>query len=718
MKRSVLVGVLLFVTPFFVHAQTPTCPTITQYLTIGSRTAQVITLKKYLAQEKLLTGVSNTNYFGPSTAAALKVWQKKKGIDATGATGPKTRAALKNCRSTIAVLPAQPKPQTPKTTPPVHTPKTLPPAGGGGGSVPIAPQYSWVTQPWGSCVNSMQSRTVTCTSDAGIEAADSVCTVPKPATIQTCTLGAGTTACTFNGNTVSHGASVIAYESATVAFDSRCKQETRMCTNGVLSGTYIHAACVPNDAPADVTLNVSPQGTPYSLKTALVAAKNLPQQVKTITIKLADGTYDMSAASMDMCGVVPCISFAGFVNPARLKIIGNTEHPERVVLAFKAPQQGYWPGGFYMYEQKIYPYFDGFTMQGPYNGWASRDARTPVTTAFPSADQITFTTMAFWARNGAQVTIGPHVRIAGFYFGIAAEGVGTVVTANGVQVSGCGDAGFIAWTGGVIHAHDSEASWCAAFGWGLGTGYVAETLNPHDVASYADDNPDTDDAAIRTYTYNYALGVRSSVETPLLQLVDKRIRDYGTRSRINAERSRAHDNLIAGYLSNIGGSIEAQSASAYRNGLSSVPTPSPILKGGFVAQINGRIAAPASMSFHNANYGYAALLGSEINADTAYAFGNTLHGMYTLEAGSSISARGSDAFSFGAAQRYGFGAERTGKVYINATTKSGAGAQPFTFFNPMTGGDTRVIPVAHTDWDYYPALGNTDASGSAIITDQ
>ena len=110
-----------------------------------------------------------------------------------------------------------------------------------------------------------------------------------------------------------------------------------------------------------------------------------------------------------------------------------------------------------MFEQKQYGMFDGFTMDGPYNGWTDRGSRTPDQTPFPSSSNIKFTTMGVWARNGAQVTIGPNVRIRGFYFGIASEGVETVVHADHVKVEQCGDAGFIAWTGGTLYANDSEA---------------------------------------------------------------------------------------------------------------------------------------------------------------------------------------------------------------------------------------------------------------------
>ncbi len=49
--------------------------------------------------------------------------------------------------------------------------------------------------------------------------------------------------CTFNGQTVSSGSSVTAYESNSVNFGSNCQTELRSCTNVTLSGSYTNAAC-------------------------------------------------------------------------------------------------------------------------------------------------------------------------------------------------------------------------------------------------------------------------------------------------------------------------------------------------------------------------------------------------------------------------------------------------------------------------------------------
>lgn len=59
--------------------------------------------------------------------------------------------------------------------------------------------------------------------------------------------------CTFLGNTVLHGASVLAYLSSSVAYGSTCKSESRVCDNGALSGTYTYASCTVQAAPVVVT---------------------------------------------------------------------------------------------------------------------------------------------------------------------------------------------------------------------------------------------------------------------------------------------------------------------------------------------------------------------------------------------------------------------------------------------------------------------------------
>ena len=61
-------------------------------------------------------------------------------------------------------------------------------------------------------------------------------------------------ACLFNGQTLAHGQNINAYTTSTVAYGSACKDESRACDNGVLSGTNTFASCQV-DAPAMCLFN-------------------------------------------------------------------------------------------------------------------------------------------------------------------------------------------------------------------------------------------------------------------------------------------------------------------------------------------------------------------------------------------------------------------------------------------------------------------------------
>jgi len=64
-----------------------------------------------------------------------------------------------------------------------------------------------------------------------------------------CSVGAAAS-CTFNGKTIASGQSSTAYQNSSVPYGSSCVSESRLCTNGVLSGTYAHATCQVDAAPA------------------------------------------------------------------------------------------------------------------------------------------------------------------------------------------------------------------------------------------------------------------------------------------------------------------------------------------------------------------------------------------------------------------------------------------------------------------------------------
>ena len=69
--------------------------------------------------------------------------------------------------------------------------------------------------------------------------------------------------CTWNGQIVTNGASVTAYQSSSVPNGQQCVSQQRSCTNGVLSGTYTNATCTvaPIVMPARISLTQYPNFT-------------------------------------------------------------------------------------------------------------------------------------------------------------------------------------------------------------------------------------------------------------------------------------------------------------------------------------------------------------------------------------------------------------------------------------------------------------------------
>lgn len=62
------------------------------------------------------------------------------------------------------------------------------------------------------------------------------CTVAQPAS------------CLINGLTIAHGQSTILFKDASVAYGQSCEPESRICSNGSLSGSYSQGSCVVEEA--------------------------------------------------------------------------------------------------------------------------------------------------------------------------------------------------------------------------------------------------------------------------------------------------------------------------------------------------------------------------------------------------------------------------------------------------------------------------------------
>jgi peptidoglycan hydrolase-like protein with peptidoglycan-binding domain len=276
MKYAQYIVLLVFLLPAItIHAQTvQKCPVITKYLSSGSRDAQVVVLKKYLVAEGYLSNVSMTNYFGPSTEAALKRWQKAKGVVLSGtprttgygAIGPKTRAALKNCKIiTVASASENARtaltPQTQIVTQPSSVLRAATPVRSAGSlcvaetqtrttACPAAQTGTIVETRIAACPEKTWSVWVetsrTCSSNAQVIGIEPV--VAQPPTItpppQTSIPPQPPAAqCIFNTKTLTDGESVTAYQAASVPYGSSCISEVRRCMNGGLSGSYSFDTC-------------------------------------------------------------------------------------------------------------------------------------------------------------------------------------------------------------------------------------------------------------------------------------------------------------------------------------------------------------------------------------------------------------------------------------------------------------------------------------------
>ena len=99
---------------------------------------------------------------------------------------------------------------------------------------PDAPQTQTLACPAGQTGTIVQTRTSSCPGPtwSGWTTTSNTCTsVPPPLS------------CTFNGQTVAHGASVTAYQASSVPAGNQCISEQRTCNNGTLTGSYINSSC-------------------------------------------------------------------------------------------------------------------------------------------------------------------------------------------------------------------------------------------------------------------------------------------------------------------------------------------------------------------------------------------------------------------------------------------------------------------------------------------
>lgn len=115
-------------------------------------------------------------------------------------------------------------------------------------SAPMNCKFNGQSIPHGQSVTAYASLTVpygqTCASQSRVcsngalsgSYSNSSCSISQ-------VLPSGSAACQFNGQSIPYGQSVTAYASLTVPYGQSCTSQSRVCSNGVLSGSYLYSSC-------------------------------------------------------------------------------------------------------------------------------------------------------------------------------------------------------------------------------------------------------------------------------------------------------------------------------------------------------------------------------------------------------------------------------------------------------------------------------------------
>ncbi len=100
--------------------------------------------------------------------------------------------------------------------------------------------------------------------------------------------------CLFNGQTITHDQNVLSYATSTVGFGESCQQETRTCSNGALSGSSKYASCEVA-APASCLFNgqtiTHGQNVMGYLAPSVDAGSACKQEVRTCANGSLSGSY-------------------------------------------------------------------------------------------------------------------------------------------------------------------------------------------------------------------------------------------------------------------------------------------------------------------------------------------------------------------------------------------------------------------------------------------
>jgi hypothetical protein len=216
-SRALIPAIALLILPIATEARS---------LTMGARGDDVQSLQSLLADHGFLAADSITGYFGPLTRAAVRAFQRDAGIvsdgdeESTGygLVGPRTLRALTEKQTPTAQIP------------PIQDNKI---------SSTIEALLAQLTALKEQLSRAQEAARSAPVATVRIDTATSADAMGQPITASTCAVA---------GQSLAEGDTITMYATANVPFGSSCLAEERICSNGVLSGSYSYQSCAMSPA--------------------------------------------------------------------------------------------------------------------------------------------------------------------------------------------------------------------------------------------------------------------------------------------------------------------------------------------------------------------------------------------------------------------------------------------------------------------------------------
>lgn len=146
--------------------------------------------------------------------------------------------------------------------------------------------------------------------------------------------------CLFNGQTIAHGQEVVSFQSSSVAYGNQCAQQIRVCDNGILSGTYEYASCNAQ-APASCLFNgqtiANGQNVQAFENSSVAYGTTCQQETRTCSNGIMSGSFEFGTCSVN--------------SPLSCNFNGQSVASGSSITAFQSQSAS--PGGSCMSESRI-----------------------------------------------------------------------------------------------------------------------------------------------------------------------------------------------------------------------------------------------------------------------------------------------------------------------------------------------------------------------------